>query len=95
MLSHVHVPVLAILALYMYKCILFQIIFLSFFFNACNTLIKNLTTIQVTPNNFNKSLQVTLSELDKTWYVSSACGFFEASKKFPTHLSYGFLVKAN
>ena len=36
--------------------------------------------IWVIPNHFNKSLQVTLSELDKTWYVSSACGFMKPEK---------------
>ena len=36
--------------------------------------------IWVIPNHFNKSLQVTLSELDETWYVSSACGFMKPDK---------------
>ena len=36
--------------------------------------------IRVIPNHFNKSLQVTLLELDETWYVSSACGFMKPDK---------------
>ena len=31
-------------------------------------------------NHFNKSLHLTLSELDETWYVSSACGFRMSDK---------------
>ena len=36
--------------------------------------------IWVIPNHFNKSLQVTLSELDETWYVSSTCSFMKPGK---------------
>ena len=33
--------------------------------------------IWVIPNQFSKSLQVTPSELDETWFVSSTCGFMK------------------
>ena len=41
--------------------------------------------IRVIPNQFSKSLQVTPSELDETWFVSSTCGFMKPDK---TLLSY-------
>ena len=34
----------------------------------------------VIPNQFSKSLQVTPSELDETWFVSSTCGFMKPDK---------------
>ena len=35
---------------------------------------------RVIPNHFNKSLQVTLLELNETWYVNSSCGFMKPDK---------------
>ena len=43
--------------------------------------------IWVIPNHFNKSSQVTLSELDETWYVSSTCGFMK-----PDKISHSYVV---
>ena len=59
-----------------------------------NIILLNKSTglYRVIPNHFNKSLLVTLSELDKTWYVSSTCGFM-IPDKICTYLLYGFLVK--
>ena len=34
----------------------------------------------VIPNQFSKRLQVTPSELDETWFVSSTCGFMKPDK---------------
>ena len=34
----------------------------------------------VIPNQFSKSLQVTSSELDETWFVSSTCGYMKPDK---------------
>ena len=34
----------------------------------------------VIPNHFSKSLQVTPSELDETWFVSTTCGFMKPDK---------------
>ena len=45
------------------------------------------SAIWVIPNHFNKSLQVTLSELDETWYVSSTCGFMK-----PHKISHSYVV---
>ena len=36
--------------------------------------------IRVIPNQFSKSLQVTPSELDETWFVSTTCGFMKPDK---------------
>ena len=36
--------------------------------------------IWVIPNQFSKSLQVTPSELDETWFVSSTCGYMKPDK---------------
>ena len=35
---------------------------------------------RVIPNQFSKSLQVTPSELDETWFVSSTCGYMKPDK---------------
>ena len=35
---------------------------------------------RVIPNHFSKSLQVTPSELDETWFVSTTCGFMKPDK---------------
>ena len=40
----------------------------------------HLCTLGVIPNQFSKSLDATDSELDETWYVSSACGFMKPDK---------------
>ena len=34
----------------------------------------------VIPNQFSKSLQVTSSELDETWFVSTTCGYMKPDK---------------
>ena len=39
-----------------------------------------ITQRRVIPNHFSKSLQVTPSELDETWFVSSICGFMKPDK---------------
>ena len=52
-------------------------------------------SLWVIPNHFNKSLQVTLSEMDKIWYVTSDCGFMKPNKIPYVCVLYGFLVKAN
>ena len=36
--------------------------------------------MRVIPNQFSKSLQVTPSELDETWFVSSTCGYMKPDK---------------
>ena len=35
---------------------------------------------RVIPNQFNKTLQVTHSELDETWFVSITCGLMKPDK---------------
>ena len=35
---------------------------------------------RVIPNQFNKSLHMTPSELDQSWYVCSTCGFMKPDK---------------
>ena len=42
--------------------------------------------IGVIQNHFNKRLDVTPSELDETWYVSSACGFMKPDKILPLYV---------
>ena len=48
---------------------------------------KYLCLVWVIPNHFNKSFYMTLSELDKTWCVSSVCGFMK-----PDEVSLLFVV---
>ena len=40
-------------------------------------------TLWVNPNHFNKSVYMTLSELDETWCVSSNCGFMKPDEVSP------------
>ena len=40
----------------------------------------------VIPNHFSKSLQVTPSELDETWFVSTTCGFMKPDKMLHSYV---------
>ena len=44
------------------------------------TLCKSNDNIRVIPNQFNKSLHMTPSELDQSWYACSTCGFMKPDK---------------
>ena len=46
----------------------------------CSSMYTFFYSCWVIPNQFSKSLQVTPSELDETWFVSSACGFMKPDK---------------
>ena len=40
----------------------------------------HLSALRVIPNQFNKGLHMTPSELDQSWYVCSTCGFMKPDK---------------